>query len=72
MTVSHGGIGDAQERLRKFGATSVIGTEAGGISYLEVRFNDALSEPQRAELKEGIAALPGVSRVELCSVRDCG
>ncbi|MFC9625823.1 hypothetical protein ACFTXM_39650 [Streptomyces sp. NPDC056930] len=67
-----GGIGDAQERLRKFGATSVTGTETDEISYLEVRFADDLSEPQRAELKEQIAVLPGVSRVELCSVRDCG
>lgn len=68
----HGGIGDARERLREFGATSVTGTETDEISYPQIRFAGDLSEPQRAELKDQIAVLPSVSRVELCSVRDCG
>ncbi|WP_326586814.1 hypothetical protein [Streptomyces sp. NBC_01294] len=66
------GLGDTDERLRRFGATSVTGSESDEGSYLEVRFTDGLSHTQRAELKREIAQLPGVRGVELCPVRDCG
>ncbi|MFE9633606.1 hypothetical protein [Streptomyces sp. NPDC006463] len=67
-----GGLGDATERLRPYGATSVYGSGSDQVSYLEVRFPDDLPEAQRVQLEQQIAQLPGIRRVELCSVRDCG
>lgn len=67
-----GGVGDAQERLRRFGATNAYGNESDQGSFLEVRFPDDLSPARRAELKREIGRLPGIRWVELCSVRTCG
>ncbi|MEU4729028.1 hypothetical protein [Streptomyces sp. NPDC023588] len=68
----HDGLRDADERLGPYGATTVYGSGAEDLSFLNVRFPDDLSEEQRAELKRQIEQLPGISGVELCSVRDCG
>ncbi|PKV89866.1 hypothetical protein [Streptomyces sp. TLI_146] len=66
------GVGDAQERLRGFGATEVYGNESDQGSFLEVRFPDDLPPARRADLKKEIGRLPGIRWVELCSVRKCG
>ncbi|WP_377273353.1 hypothetical protein [Peterkaempfera sp. SMS 1(5)a] len=68
------GLGQATERLKTFGAVSVWVSSAGGEdkAYLEVRFSEGLSDVDRAELKGRISELPGVGRVDLCPVRDCG
>ncbi|MFF8268143.1 hypothetical protein ACF059_12185 [Streptomyces sp. NPDC016562] len=70
----HDGLGDADQRLGPYGATTVYGSGSGSdrLSFLEVRFPDDLSQEQRAELKRQIEQLPGITEVELCSVRDCG
>lgn len=74
LSLLDAGSSDTQNRLRTSGATDIWISEAGGgeVSYLEVRFSDELSESQRAVLKAQVAGVPGVSHVELCSVRDCG
>ncbi|MGW3263988.1 hypothetical protein [Streptomyces sp. NPDC001056] len=41
-------------------------------AYLEVGFPDSLSDMQRATLEGQMSELPGVGRVALCPVRDCG
>ncbi|MFF9865245.1 hypothetical protein ACF1G0_07455 [Streptomyces sp. NPDC013953] len=66
------GIGDAEDRLRDAGATSVTGVGSDGGSYLEVRFPDDLPEEERARLKAEIARLPGIGRIDLCPVSECG
>ncbi|MEW2139847.1 hypothetical protein AB0892_25230 [Streptomyces sp. NPDC005409] len=66
------GLRDADQRLGPYGATTVYGSGSGHLSSLQVRFPDDLSEEQRAELKRQIELLPGITEVELCSVRDCG
>ncbi|MGA4866198.1 hypothetical protein ACPCAC_26280 [Streptomyces lavendulocolor] len=68
----YAGLGDHDERLKRLGATSVTGTADGDAHYLDVRFPDDLPEARRAALKREIEKLPGVSRVDLCPVRDCG
>ncbi|MEV6550953.1 hypothetical protein AB0M57_19910 [Streptomyces sp. NPDC051597] len=65
-------LAKARVRLWKFGATDAYESESDEGSFLEVRFPDDLPEEQRAELKGEIGRLPGIRRVELCSVRDCG
>ncbi|MGA5424651.1 hypothetical protein [Streptomyces lavendulocolor] len=68
----YAGLGDHDEHLKRLGATSVTGTADGDAHYLDVRFPDDLPEARRAALKREIEKLPGVSRVDLCPVRDCG
>lgn len=66
--------GQVTERLEPFGAVNVWITQDGGSdkAYLEVRFSDSLSDAQRTTLKRQISELPGVGRIALCQVRDCG
>jgi hypothetical protein len=66
------GIGDADDRLREAGATSVTGVRSDDGSYWEVRFPDDLPEEGRARLKAEIARIPGIGRVDLCPVGECG
>lgn len=66
------GLGTHDAHLKRFGATSVTGTANEDAHYLDVRFPDDLPEERRATLKREIEQLPGVSRVDLCPVRDCG
>ncbi|MER7108453.1 hypothetical protein [Streptomyces sp. NPDC000229] len=65
-------LGKHDERLKRLGATSVTGAASEDLLYLEVRFPDDFSEARRATLKREIEKLPGISRVDLCPVRDCG
>ncbi|MET7645003.1 hypothetical protein ABZS83_15415 [Streptomyces sp. NPDC005426] len=66
------GPGDAAIRLKRFGATDVTGSQSDDGSYLNVRFPDQLSEPERRNLKNEIAQLPGTIKVDLCPVSECG
>ncbi|MFJ8165479.1 hypothetical protein ACIRBY_31780 [Streptomyces sp. NPDC096136] len=66
------GLGDAQDRLKPFGATQVRGSESDKGAYLQVRFPEGLSASEREGLKKEIAHLPGVREVELCPVLECG
>ncbi|CAM5276919.1 hypothetical protein SAVIM338S_00074 [Streptomyces avidinii] len=66
------GMGEAGDRLKRFGASYVSGSESDEGSYLDVRFPDQLSGPQREGLRKEIAKLPGVIRVDLCPVSECG
>ncbi|MFF2571459.1 hypothetical protein [Streptomyces sp. NPDC058084] len=63
---------DAQDRLKRLGATEVWGAGSDEDYHLEVRFPDQLSESERARLKSEIATLPGVISVDLCPVSECG
>ncbi|GGU32568.1 hypothetical protein [Streptomyces lavendofoliae] len=65
-------LGKHDAHLKRFGATSVTGTASEDLLYLAVRFPDDLPEERRAALKRELEKLPGVSRVDLCPVRDCG
>ncbi|MEU9714927.1 hypothetical protein [Streptomyces sp. NPDC047976] len=65
------GLGDADERLKQVGATSVTGQQSDAGSYLDVRFADRLSAPERETLRNEIARIPGVNKVYLCPVSDC-
>ncbi|MFG3507991.1 hypothetical protein ACGF5F_21105 [Streptomyces sp. NPDC047821] len=65
-------LGNHDARLKRYGATSVTGTAHEDEHYLDVRFPDGLPEERRAALKREIENLPGVTRVDLCPVRDCG
>ncbi|GLX49048.1 hypothetical protein Shyhy01_19980 [Streptomyces hygroscopicus subsp. hygroscopicus] len=67
-------LGQVTERLKPFGAVNVWIIQDGGSdkAYLEVRFPDSLSDVQRTTLKRRISDLPGVGRIALCQVRDCG
>ncbi|MFE1558480.1 hypothetical protein ACFW6V_26320 [Streptomyces sp. NPDC058734] len=66
------GLGDADERLKRVGATRVTGAQSDKGSYLDVRFADRLSAPERETLRSEIARMPGINRVALCPVSDCG
>lgn len=66
------GLGDATSRLKQSGADDVTGSQSDDGSYLNVRFPDQLSEPERRNLKNEIAQLPGIIRVNLCPVSECG
>ncbi|HEY9330955.1 MAG TPA: hypothetical protein VIS09_22390 [Streptomyces sp.] len=68
----HAGLGDAMSRLKHFGATDVTGSQSDEGSYLDVRFPNQLSEPERSTLKKKIAQLPGIITVNLCPVSECG
>ncbi|MEV6330190.1 hypothetical protein [Streptomyces sp. NPDC051909] len=65
-------LGDIKDRLKPFGATDATGTGSDEGSYLDVRFPDQLSGPERDALKKEIAQLPGIVRVDLCPVSECG
>ncbi|QGV80057.1 hypothetical protein [Streptomyces ficellus] len=58
--------------LQELGATGVSGTWTEELPHLEVSFPEDLPEERRAALRAEIAALPGVSGVELCPVSECG
>ncbi|MFE9859155.1 hypothetical protein [Streptomyces sp. NPDC005780] len=66
------GLGDATSRLKQFGADDVTGSQSDKGSYLHVRFPDQLSAPERRNLKNEIAQLPGIIGVNLCPVSECG
>ncbi|OKJ99575.1 hypothetical protein AMK26_26485 [Streptomyces sp. CB03234] len=65
-------LGVHETRLQELGATGVTGTWTDELPYLDVSFPESLPEDRRTALKEAIAKIPGVTRVELCPVRECG
>lgn len=65
-------LGDIEQRLAPLGATGVTGTESDEGSYLDVRFPEHLSAPEREQLRAWIARLPGITGVGLCPVSTCG